>query len=58
MVTIIIVVVAAVIGLGSAIYTHKNDGPVEEVCETIIEKELNLPDGTVDLTPDVSKTTP
>ncbi len=46
MVTIIIV------GIGSAVYTQKNDGPVEEACETIIEKELNLPDGTVDLTPD------
>jgi hypothetical protein len=55
MVTIIIVVLAAILGIGSALYTHKKDGPVEEVCEAIIEKELNLPDGTIELSPEESK---
>jgi hypothetical protein len=48
---IIIVVCAAIIGLGSVFITKKKDNPVEEAAEVVIEKELNLPEGSVDLTP-------
>ena len=61
--TIIIVVIAVVVGIGSALYTHKKDNVVEEACEAIIENELHLPPGTIELSPqdsnpDAPKITP
>ena len=53
--TLIIVVLAVVIGIGSAIYTHKKDNPIEEACESIIETELHLPPGSIELSPEDSK---
>jgi hypothetical protein len=43
--------VAAVIGVGSAVYLKQDDAPIEEVSERVIEYQLRLPDGTIDLTP-------
>jgi hypothetical protein len=47
--TIVVVIVAGVIGAGSAWYTQKNNGPIEEACEAIIDYELHLPPGTTEL---------
>ncbi len=52
MITLIIVIVAALVGLGSAWYGDKDDMPTEQAMEAIIEGELDLPSGAVDLTPD------
>ena len=51
MLVILIVAVCAVVGIGYGAVTHTHDSPVEEVAEEIIEKELNLPKGSVDLIP-------
>ncbi len=48
---IIIILLAAAIGIGYTMYTGKPNNVVEEVAEVVIEKELGLPDGSVDLTP-------
>ena len=56
--TLIIVVLALVIGIGSAIYTKKKDNPIEEACESIIETELHLPPGTIELSPEETKSDP
>jgi len=53
MTAIIAIVLAAVIGVGSYLYTKKSDGPVEQAAESVIDYELGLPPGSVDLTPDV-----
>ncbi len=50
MVWLLTIVAAAVIGISSA-YWWKPDNIVEEVAEVVIEKELDLPKGSVDLTP-------
>jgi hypothetical protein len=42
---------AAIFGLCSVLFFHKKDNIVEQVAETVIESELGLPKGTVDLTP-------
>lgn len=49
--TWVIVGIAAAVGIGTAIVTKTNDGPIEQAAESIIEAELNLPKGSVDLTP-------
>jgi len=48
---IIIAIIAAVVGVGSIYYTKKDDGPIEQIAERVIEKELNLPKDSVDLSP-------
>lgn len=50
---IIIIAIAAAVGLGSFFYTKKADNPIEQAAETVIDYELGLPPGSVDLTPDV-----
>lgn len=50
-VAVIIAIIAAVVGIGSIYYTKKDDGPVEQIAERIIEEELNLPKDSVDLSP-------
>ena len=46
---IIIVAVSAIVGVGSVVVMKmRHDNPVEEVCETIIEKETGI---DLDLTP-------
>jgi hypothetical protein len=42
---------AAVIGIGAAVVSKSDDGPIEQAAEEVIEAELNLPKGSVDLTP-------
>lgn len=49
--TWIIVSIALIIGGISAYITKKPDGPIEQIAESIIDKELGLPSGTVDITP-------
>lgn len=49
--TWIIIAIAVIIGGGSAYITKKDDGPIEQIAESVIDKELGLPSGTVDLTP-------
>jgi hypothetical protein len=52
---IIIAVVVSVVGIGSYFITKKPDGPIEEISEVVIEKQLGLPDGSVDLTPETDE---
>jgi ABC-type sulfate transport system permease component len=47
----IIVALALVIGGVSAYVTKKDDGPIEQIAEAVIDRELGLPPGTVDITP-------
>lgn len=47
--TVIIVIIATLVGAGSAWYSHVKNGPIEEACEAIIENELHLPAGIVEL---------
>ncbi len=51
MLAILIVVIAAAVGIGYGAVTHTNDSVVEEFSEEVIEKELDLPNGSVDLSP-------
>jgi hypothetical protein len=46
---IIVICLAAIVGLGSIIVTGRDHNEVEEISEEIIDKELGLPKGTVDL---------
>lgn len=46
-----IVAVALIVGMGSGFVLKKPDNPIEEAAETIIEKQLNMEEGTLDLTP-------
>jgi len=47
----IVVAIAIVIGGLSSYFTKQDDGPIEQVSEAIIENQLKLPKGSVDLTP-------
>lgn len=47
----VMLVVAVVVGVASVLIVKKDDQPVEELSEFVIEKELGLPQGSVDLTP-------
>lgn len=47
----LIVAVAICVGVVSILVTKRDDAIVEEVTESITEKELGLPSGTIDLTP-------
>lgn len=50
--TYVIVAFCIITGLGSVyIFKAPPDNPVEELSEEIIEMELDLPKGSVDLTP-------
>lgn len=49
---IIIAIIAAAVGVGSIFISKKNDGPVEQIAERVIEQELGLPKDSVDLSPD------
>lgn len=49
---VVIVAIAVVVGMISIFATKKDDAPIEEVAETVIEQQLGLPSGSVDLTPD------
>ncbi len=45
-----IVLLMSIIGVGSHLYL-KDDNAVEEIAEALIEKELSLPAGSIDLSP-------
>lgn len=47
----VILAIALVVGVVSVFVVKKDDAVVEEVSESVIEKELGLPQGSVDLTP-------
>lgn len=49
--TVVGAIIALLVGLGSFMYFGKTDNPVEEACDRVIEKELGLPEGSVDLAP-------
>ena len=51
----IIIVICAAVGVGYTYYSGKPDNAIEEVAERIMETEMGLPKGTIDLTPDVKK---
>ena len=51
----LIVIVAAVVGFGAYFVTKTPDSSVEQVAESVIDYELDLPQGTVDLTPEKNK---
>jgi hypothetical protein len=48
MMPFIIVIVAAVIGIGSVVYFKSDDNPVEEIAEEVIKNEIGK---EVDLSP-------
>lgn len=48
----LIVVVSLMIGVASVFITKKDDQVIEELAESVVEKELGLPSGSLDLTPD------
>lgn len=50
-VVICIVVTALIAGFASVLISKKHDNIIEETAENIVESQLNLPDGSVDLTP-------
>jgi len=47
----VIIIVAIVVGVGSVFVLKKEDNVIEEVSESIAEKQLGLPDGSLDFTP-------
>lgn len=48
----IVTLIAVVVGIGSTlIFKEPPDNIVEETSEFVIEKELHLPEGSIDLTP-------
>ncbi len=47
----VIVVIAVVVGLASVFIMKKDDQPIEQMAESVIDTELGLPQGTIDLTP-------
>lgn len=53
--SMLVVLVAAVIGIGSVFLTKTEDNPVEEAMEDVIDMKLNLPPGSIDLTPNSKK---
>lgn len=54
--TIIIVIVAAVLGIGSQYLFKGGDNIIEEATESVIDDELHLPAGTVNLSIGTSAT--
>ena len=51
----IIIAVALALGVGSAFVFKKDDGFVEELSEGVIEEQLGIPAGSLDLTPSSSE---
>lgn len=47
----LILIIAILAGVGSVWFLKHDDGVVEEFSEGVIENQLKLPNGTVDLTP-------
>lgn len=51
LITIVVIVVAAVVGFGSYYITKTEDSLIEESAEAILESELGLENGYLDFTP-------
>lgn len=51
MLVVWIIVIAMVIGISSSMMSGIEDGPIEELSESVIESELGLPKDSIDLTP-------
>ena len=49
MIPIIIAVIAFIVAIGSVYITHQDGNPVEKVAEEVIEEELDLPAGSINL---------
>jgi len=49
---VVIVAIAVIIGMISIFATKKDDSHIEEIAESVIEQQLGLPPGIIDLTPD------
>jgi len=49
--TVIIILVSVVIGSGYYYYSGEDDSPIEEVAEHVIEQQIGLPSGSIDLSP-------
>lgn len=47
----IVLIVAFAVGTAAILLTKKEDGVIEEISEHVIETQLDLPKGSVDLTP-------
>lgn len=45
----VIITIAAIVGFAAHFITKTPDSPVEEAAEAVIEYELGLPKGTIDL---------
>lgn len=54
-ITLVIVVLFTAVGFGSYYVTKQEDAVVEEFAEAIIEQQLGLEEGTIDLTPFTSE---
>ena len=48
----IIITIAAIVGFAAHIITKTSDSPIEEIAEQVINYELGLPKGTIDLSKD------
>lgn len=49
--TVGIVVACVIAGVGSWWFSGTPDGAIEEMCEAIVEQQIGLPDGSIDLSP-------
>lgn len=47
----LIIAIALITGVVSVYFFQKPDNIVEEISEGVVENQLNLPAGTIDLTP-------
>lgn len=47
----IVLIIAFAAGVTAILLSKKDDSMVEELSETVIENQLDLPKGSVDLTP-------
>jgi len=49
---VILIVIIGIVGVSSQYVFNEKDGQTEEFCEAVIEQQLGLPAGTIDLSPD------
>lgn len=54
----IIVVAALALGVGSSFIFKKDDSLIEEISESVIEEQLGIPPGSLDLTPNSPENKP
>lgn len=54
----IIIAVALALGIGSSFVFKKDDSLIEEISESVIEEQLGIPPGSLDLTPNSPENKP